>query len=56
MGGFGLLADACESFRTRCAEGILPDRAVIARHVESLALPHLAPLGQIAPLQDRSVE
>src|SRR6202162_3475025 len=34
-----LLADACESFREHCAEGIEPDRERIARHVhESLML------------------
>ena len=34
-----LLADACESFREHCAQGIEPDRERIARHVhESLML------------------
>ena len=34
-----LLADACDSFREHCAEGIEPDRTRIARHVnESLML------------------
>ena len=34
-----LLADACDSFREHCAEGIEPDRPRIARHVqESLML------------------
>jgi fumarate hydratase, class II len=31
----GLLADACESFTTNCVAGILPNRPVIARHLEA---------------------
>jgi fumarate hydratase class II len=41
-----LLADACDSFRTRCVAGIEPNRPQIAKHVASslMLVTALAPL------------
>ncbi|MCL2779534.1 MAG: class II fumarate hydratase [Polyangiaceae bacterium] len=35
LDGIELLADACESFRTKCVLGIEPNREIIARHLSS---------------------